>query len=73
VGTLVDIRSPAFVSGINQVAHHFHYVSDDLKAGGHVLSFTAGEVTISIQTLRAFQVLLPGDELFQKATLPFPQ
>jgi acetolactate decarboxylase len=73
VGTLVDIRSPAFVSGINQVAHHFHYVSDDLKAGGHVLSFTAGEVTISIQTLRAFQVLLPGDELFQKATLPFQQ
>jgi acetolactate decarboxylase len=72
-GTMVDIRSPAFVSGINQVAHHFHYVSDDLKGGGHVLTFTAGEVTISIQTLRAFQVLLPGDELFQKATLPFPQ
>jgi len=72
-GTMVDIRSPAFVSGINQVAHHFHYVADDLKGGGHVLTFTAGEVTISIQTLRAFQVLLPGDELFQKATLPFPQ
>jgi len=72
-GTMVDIRSPAYVSGINQIAHHFHYVSDDLKGGGHVLTFTAGEVTISIQTLRAFQVLLPGDELFQKATLPFPQ
>ncbi|SPE42948.1 Alpha-acetolactate decarboxylase (fragment) [Candidatus Sulfopaludibacter sp. SbA3] len=73
VGTAVDIRSPAFVAGINQVAHHYHYVSDDLKGGGHALSFTTGQVVVSIQTLRQFQVALPGDELFQKATLPFQQ
>lgn len=72
-GTAVDIRSPAFVSGINQVAHHFHYVSDDLKGGGHALSFTTGQVVVSIQTLRRFEVALPGDELFQKATLPYQQ
>jgi acetolactate decarboxylase len=73
VGTAVDIRSPAFVSGINQVAHHFHYVSDDLKGGGHALSFTTGKVVVSIQTLRRFEMALPGDELFQKATLPYQQ
>jgi acetolactate decarboxylase len=70
-GTAVDIRSPAFVSGINSVAHHYHYVSDDLKGGGHALSFTTGQVAISIQTLRRFEMALPGDELFQKATLPY--
>lgn len=73
VGTAVDIRSPAFVAGINQVAHHYHFVSDDLKGGGHALSFTTGQVVVSIQTLRRFEVALPGDELFQKATLPFQQ
>jgi acetolactate decarboxylase len=73
VGTAVDIRCPAFVSGINQVAHHYHYVSDDLKGGGHALAFTTGQVAVSIQTLRRFEMALPGDELFQKATLPYQQ
>jgi len=72
-GTAVDIRSPAFVAGINQVAHHYHFVSDDLKGGGHALSFTTGQVVVSIQTLRRYELVLPGDELFQKATLPFVQ
>lgn len=70
-GTAVDIRSPAFVSGINQVAHHFHYVSDDHQSGGHALSFTTGQVVVSIQTIRRFDLTLPPDEPFQKATLPY--
>lgn len=70
VGTAVGIRSPAFVSGINQVGHHFHFVSDDLKAGGHMLSFTTGEVTVEIQVLRRHSIWLPDDEPFANATLP---
>ncbi|HLK62929.1 MAG TPA: acetolactate decarboxylase [Bryobacteraceae bacterium] len=72
-GTAVDIRSPAFAAGINQVAHHYHFVSDDLKGGGHALSFTTGQVDVAIQTLRRYDLWLPNDELFQKATLPFVQ
>lgn len=70
VGTAVDIRSPAFVSGINQVAHHYHFVSDDLKAGGHSLNFTTGQVTVEIQMLRRFSLWLPDDQPFLNATLP---
>lgn len=70
VGTAVDIRSPAFVNGINQVAHHYHFVSDDLKAGGHSLAFTTGKVTVEIQTLQRYSLWLPNDEPFQNATLP---
>jgi len=73
VGTAVDIRSPAFVSGINQVSHHYHFVSDDLTAGGHSLSFTTGPVTVEIQTLRNFSLAMPADPAFSKATLPYPQ
>jgi acetolactate decarboxylase len=71
IGTAVDIRSPAFASGINQVAHHYHFVSDDLKGGGHALDFVTGQVTVSIQTLRRYHLWLPDDEPFRNATLPF--
>jgi acetolactate decarboxylase len=70
IGTAVDIRSPAYVAGINQPSHHYHFVSDDLKGGGHALSFTTGPVTVSIQTLRRFELWLPDDEPFRNATLP---
>ena len=72
-GTAVGIRSPAFVSGINQPGYHFHYVSDDHKGGGHALDFTAAEVTVEIQVLRRHSVWLPDDEPFLNATLPLPQ
>jgi len=71
VGTAVDIRSPAYITGINQVGHHYHFVSDDHKGGGHALSFTTGEVTVEVQTLRQYSVWLPLDEPFLRATLPF--
>jgi acetolactate decarboxylase len=70
VGTAVDIRCPAYVSGINQVGHHYHFVADDHKGGGHALSFTTGEVTVEVQTLRQHSIWLPVDEPFLRATLP---
>jgi acetolactate decarboxylase len=70
VGTAVDIRCPPYVTGINQVGHHYHFVSDDRKAGGHALGFTTGEVTVEIQTLRQHTMWLPTDEPFLRATLP---
>jgi acetolactate decarboxylase len=69
-GTLVDIRSPAYVAGINQLGHHYHFVSDDFKMGGHSLSFTTGPVTVEIQTLRRYSIWLPDDEPFTAVTLP---
>jgi acetolactate decarboxylase len=71
-GTAVDIRCPVYVSGINQTGHHFHFLSDNLKAGGHALSFTTGEVTVEVMTIRQHSTWLPGDEAFSKATLPLP-
>ena len=69
-GTLVGIRSPAFVAGINQVGYHFHFVSDDRRAGGHALDFTTAEVTVEIQVLRRHSVWMPENASFLNATLP---
>jgi acetolactate decarboxylase len=70
VGTAVGIRSPAFVKGINQVAYHFHFVSDDKKAAGHALSFTTGQVMVEVQILRQNLIWLPDNQVFRTAMLP---
>src|SRR5439155_22250113 len=36
-GTLVGIRSPDWVAGLNVPGYHWHFLSDDRKVGGHVL------------------------------------
>ena len=61
-GTLVGFRSPAFVRGINQVGYHFHFISDDEKAGGHALSFDIQSATVDVDILRAQSTFLPDNQ-----------
>ena len=60
----------SLVRGI-AVGHHHHFVSDDLKSGGHALSFTTGQVTVEIQVLTQQTIWLPTTERFLNAALPF--
>jgi acetolactate decarboxylase len=36
-GTLVGVRSPAWVGGLNVPGYHWHFLSDNRTVGGHVL------------------------------------
>ena len=36
-GTLVGVRCPSWVGGLNVPGYHWHFLSDDRKVGGHVL------------------------------------
>jgi len=36
-GTFVGFRAPAYVANINVPGYHFHFITEDRKAGGHVL------------------------------------
>jgi acetolactate decarboxylase len=36
-GTLVGVRCPAWVGGLNVPGYHWHFLTDDRKVGGHVL------------------------------------
>jgi len=35
-GTLVGFYCPDYIGNINAKGHHFHFISDDKKWGGHV-------------------------------------
>ncbi|MDD2236924.1 MAG: acetolactate decarboxylase [Kiritimatiellae bacterium] len=38
-GTLVGVRFPSYMSGVNMAGYHFHFLSEDRQFGGHVLAF----------------------------------
>jgi acetolactate decarboxylase len=38
-GSVVGFRFPRYVQGINVAGYHFHFITDDRSAGGHVLRF----------------------------------
>lgn len=45
-GTFVGFRTPSYMrGGLGAPGYHFHFLSEDLKAGGHVLAFTLSEGT----------------------------
>lgn len=39
-GTLVGFRFPNYLDGVNVPGYHFHFITADKKAGGHVLNCT---------------------------------
>ena len=49
-GTLVGIRCPRWVGGMNVPGYHWHFLSDDHKLGGHVLDckVDAGQVSFDV-------------------------
>ncbi len=69
-GTIVGYRLPSYVKGINVPGYHLHFISDDLKSGGHILGFEMREGYIELDELSRFYMLLPdGMEGFAGADL----
>lgn len=48
-----------FVEGINIPGYHFHFLSDDRTAGGHVLEFTLEEGDCEVDVCNRYLLILP--------------
>lgn len=68
-GTLVGFRTPAYMAQLNAAGYHFHFLSDDRRAGGHVLELVAGPVRVDLQLLHDFRMHLPHNGAFADADL----
>jgi len=68
-GTLVGLWSPSFASAFSIPGYHFHFLSDDRKHGGHLLTCSAGTLRLRIEALTDFHLALPENESFLKADL----
>ena len=51
------------------VGFHFHFVSTDQKAGGHVLECNLGNAVVEIDYIRDIEISLPDTQAFNKADL----
>ena len=60
-GTIVGFRCPPYVTGIGVPGYHLHFLSEDLKSGGHILGFTTLAAEAEIDICNRFYLVLPGD------------
>jgi acetolactate decarboxylase len=63
-GTMIGFRCPEYTTGINSPGYHFHFISADRKAGGHVLEFQVQHVKIEIDDISKFSMVLPEGKEF---------
>ena len=59
-GTVVGFFVPSFFSGLNVPGFHLHFLSDDLRSGGHILDFTLpADASIEYDITPEFDMILP--------------
>lgn len=68
-GTMIGFRFPIYMSGVNVAGWHFHFITDDRDAGGHVLDCSFETATAQIDELHGFDLRLPADKSFYEAEL----
>src|SRR4030042_1392065 len=61
-GTIVGFWCPASVKGVNVPGYHFHFITADRKAGGHLLACQLQDVTIAIDYTSEFYMVLPQQD-----------
>jgi acetolactate decarboxylase len=68
-GTVVGFWTPAYASAINIPGYHMHFISDDRKAGGHLLNIRGQQIDLQLNLESDFRMALPETEAFLKADL----
>lgn len=68
-GTLVGFRCPAYAGGVNVPGYHLHFITEDRKAGGHVLELHTDTVTARMEGVHEFHMVLPHNKSFYHSDL----
>jgi acetolactate decarboxylase len=67
--TLVGFWLPTYLTGINAVGFHLHGLTADKSAGGHILDCQIEAVTVQIDEMARFEMLLPANAAFLSTDL----
>ena len=68
-GTIAGFRCPVYVEGINVPGYHLHFVTEDRKAGGHLLECQVQNIGIEIDYTSEFHMVLPENAEFYAVNL----
>ena len=58
-GHLVGFYTPSFVPSVNVPGYHFHFIDQDLSAGGHLLSCEPEHLDVRLQIFFNMELTLP--------------
>lgn len=72
-GTMVGLYCPCYMSALNAVGWHLHFISKDRTVGGHVLDVDIAEAVSTWTDLDAFEVRLPKNGMFDGLDLAVDQ
>ncbi|WP_051249564.1 acetolactate decarboxylase [Maridesulfovibrio zosterae] len=68
-GSLIGIKSPAYVKGIGVSGYHWHFITKDRTAGGHVLDCSFRNLAAKVGNYNNFSLQLPETTSFLDADL----
>jgi acetolactate decarboxylase len=68
-GTVVGFRYPCYAAGINMPGYHFHFLTQDRSAGGHLLDCRLEKGTLMIDVTPRLLIVLPRGSGFSSADM----
>ncbi|KAB8067755.1 alpha-acetolactate decarboxylase [Aspergillus leporis] len=71
-GTIFGFWSPEFTSAFSVAGLHLNFLSEDRKAGGHILQFNAEDAILSAAVIRKYTVQLPETKEFSSEVIVEP-
>jgi acetolactate decarboxylase len=68
-GVIVGFYHPQYLAGVNVTGYHFHFLTSDRRAGGHLLDCRLRQVRVELSRMDEVQLRLPGTEAFYRTDL----
>jgi acetolactate decarboxylase len=68
-GVIVGFYHPKYLAGVNLAGYHFHFLTTDRRAGGHLLACRIKQVRVELARLADFRLRLPGTAAFSRTDL----
>jgi acetolactate decarboxylase len=68
-GVMLGFRLPSYMAQANAPGYHFHFLTADKKAGGHVLEFQLEGIAAEIDATDEWYTVLPGDDAFYEVDI----
>jgi len=68
-GTIVGFWCPSYVGEVTLAGFHLHFVSDNLKIGGHLIDFESSDLLIEYDEIMKMTFDLQDNELFRESEL----
>ena len=72
-GTVIGLYCPPYMSSLNAVGWHMHFVSKDKTKGGHVLNLNIADAMLNFDYIDGFELKLPQNEMFEQFDLTVDQ